>query len=43
MFFYNPLKGLKDLPKKNIKQLSIVMSVGLLLTFLLLLSLLFND
>jgi len=43
MFFYNPLNGLKNLPEKNLKQLSAVMCVGLLLTFLLLLSLLFND
>lgn len=39
MFFYNPFKGLKDLPKKNLKQLSIVMSIGLLSIFLLLLAL----
>ena len=39
MFFYNPFKGLKDLPKKNLKQLSIVMCVGLLSIFLLLLAL----
>jgi hypothetical protein len=41
MFFNNLLKGLKNLPEKNLKQLSIVMGVGLLLIFLLLLSLLF--
>lgn len=39
MFFYNPFKGLKDLPKKNLKQLSIVMSIGLLSILLLLLAL----
>jgi hypothetical protein len=39
MFFYNPFKGLKDLPKKNLKQLSVVMSVGLLVIGLLLLAL----
>ena len=41
MFFYNPFKGLKDLPEKNLKQLSVVMGVGLLIIGLLLLSLLF--
>jgi hypothetical protein len=39
MFFYNPFKGLKDLPQKNLKQLSIVMGVGLLSIFLLLIAL----
>ena len=39
MFFYNPFKGLKDLPEKNLKQLSTVMCVGLLSIFLLLLAL----
>jgi hypothetical protein len=41
MFFYNPFKGLKDLPEKNLKQLSIVMGVGLSIIFLLILSLIF--
>jgi hypothetical protein len=41
MFFYNPFNGLKDLPKKNLKQLSIVMGVGLFIILLLLISLLF--
>ena len=41
MFFYNPFKGLKDLPEKNLKQLSIVMGVGVLIISLLLISLLF--
>ena len=41
MFFYNPFKGLKDLPKKNLKQLSIVMGVGVSIIFLLLLTLIF--
>ena len=41
MFFYNPFKGLKDLPEKNLKQLSIVMGVSLLVIMLLLLSLIF--
>jgi hypothetical protein len=41
MFFYNPFKGLKDLPEKNLKQLSIVMGVGVLVISLLLLSLFF--
>jgi hypothetical protein len=39
MFFYNPFKGLKDLPEKNLKQLSIVMGVGVLVISLLLLTL----
>jgi hypothetical protein len=39
--FYNPFKGLKDLPEKNLKQLSIVMGVGVLIISLLLISLLF--
>jgi len=39
--FYNPFKGLKDLPQKNLKQLSIVMGVGVLIISLLLISLLF--
>jgi len=39
MFFYNPSKGLKDLPEKNLKQLSIVMGVGVLVISLLLLTL----
>jgi hypothetical protein len=38
MFFYNPLKGLKDLPQKNLKQLSIVMGVGLVILLIVLLS-----
>ena len=41
MFFYNPFKGLKDLPEKNLKQISIVMGVGVLVISLLLLSLFF--
>ncbi len=41
MFFYNPFKGLKDLPEKNLRQLSIVMGVGLSVIILLLISLLF--
>lgn len=41
MFFYNPFKGLKDLPEKNLKQLSIVVGVFLSVIMLLLLSLLF--
>ena len=41
MFFYNPFNGLKDLPKKNLKQLSIVVSVCLSVIILLLISLLF--
>lgn len=41
MFFYNPFKGLKDLPEKNLRQLSIVMGVGLSVIILLLVSLLF--
>ena len=41
MFFYNPFKGLKDLPQKNLKQISIVMGVGVLIISLLLVSLLF--
>ena len=41
MFFYNPFKGLKDLPEKNLKQISIVMGVGVLIISLLLVSLLF--
>ena len=41
MFFYNPFKGLKDLPEKNLKQLSTVMCVGLLLVLLCLLGLFF--
>lgn len=41
MFFYNPFKGLKDLPKKNLKQLSTVMGIGLLLVLLCLLGLFF--
>ncbi len=41
MFFYNPFKGLKDLPKKNLKQLSTAMCVGLLLVLLCLLGLFF--
>jgi len=41
MFFYNPFKGLKDLPEKNLKQISIVMCVGVLIISLLLVSLLF--
>ncbi len=41
MFFYNPFKGLKDLPKENLRQLSIVMGVGLSIMILLLISLLF--
>ena len=39
MFFYNPFKGLKDLPEKNLKQLSAVMGIGLLSILLLLLAL----
>lgn len=39
MFFYNPFKGLKDLPEKNLKQLSKVVGVCLLVIVLLLLSL----
>jgi len=39
MFFYNPFKGLKDLPEKNLKQISIVMGVGVLVISLLLLTL----
>jgi hypothetical protein len=38
MFFYNPLKGLKDLPENNLKQLSIVMGVGLVILLIVLLS-----
>lgn len=41
MFFYNPFKGLKDLPEKNLRQLSIVMGAGLAVIILLLISLLF--
>jgi hypothetical protein len=41
MFFYNPFKGLKDLPEKNLRQISIVMGVGLVVIILLLMSLLF--
>ena len=41
MFFYNPFSGFKDLPKKNRKQLSIVVSVCLSVIILLLTSLLF--
>jgi len=41
MFFYNPFKNLKDLPEKNLRQLSIVMGVGLAVILLLLISLLF--
>jgi hypothetical protein len=41
MFFYNPFKNLKDLPQKNLRQLSIVMCVGLAVILLLLISLLF--
>jgi hypothetical protein len=39
--FYNPFKGLKDLPEKNLKQLSIVMGVGVSILFLLIVSLFF--
>jgi len=41
MFFYNPFKGLKDIPKKNLEQLSLVMCVGVSLVLLCLLSLFF--
>jgi hypothetical protein len=41
MFFYNPFKSLKDLPKKNLKQLSKVVGVCLLVIILLILSLFF--